>query len=89
MSMTGKLHDGHVALLHVVGDGETHAAFARGGTVQIKGAAQDFLVRWYEQLKAWSLIAAEDRVGRSGKVVGENVTITEEGRAQLDRRLEA
>lgn len=83
MPETAKLHHGHVTLLGLIDDGEPHAAYPRGGTVQIDGAEQDFLVRWYEQLKAWSLIDAEDRLGRNGKKIGETIQITDEGRARL------
>jgi hypothetical protein len=88
MSDEAKLHRGHLALLGYIKDGEPRAAYPRNGTVEIDGIGQDFLTGWYEQLKAWSLISAEDLLGRTGNKLGETIRITEEGAAKL-RQAEA
>ena len=80
MSETLRLHRGHVALLDKIQDGKPRAAFERDGAVQIDGVHQDFLVGWYEDLKSWALIVAEDLLGRSGNRLGETVQITDKGR---------
>lgn len=85
MSQSRKLHQGHVALLGTLDNGEARVAYPRDFTVQIDGVTQDFLVRWYEELKSWSLISAEDKLGRSGKKIGETIALTPEGRSALDR----
>ena len=84
MSAEHKLHRGHIALLGIVRDGAERTAYERGGMVQIDGATQDFLAGWYNELKAWALIAAEDHVGRSGTKLGERITITDEGLKHLE-----
>lgn len=83
MSQSRKLHQGHVALLDTLDNGESRTAYPRGFTVQIDGVTQDFLVRWYEELKAWSLISTEDKLGRSGKKIGETIALTPAGEGAL------
>lgn len=83
MSEQRPLHRGHAALLGIFKNQDECNATVRNGTVQFDGHSQDFLQGWYEELKAWSLIQAEDWVGRSGNKLGEKVTLTDEGREVL------
>lgn len=84
MSTPRPLHRGHAALLRLVQEAGERTAYIRGGTVQMEKAAQDFLVGWYEDLKGWQLIQAEDVMGRTAKI-GEKVRLTADGMAALDR----
>lgn len=83
MSSTPPLHRGHAALLNLLEGGE-RTAYIRGGTVQFDRASQDFLIGWYQQLKEWQLIQAEDVMGRTEKI-GEKVTLTADGVATVER----
>jgi hypothetical protein len=83
MASTPPLHRGHAALLNLL-DGGERTAYIRGGTVQFDRASQDFLVGWYEQLKDWELIQAEDVMGRTEKI-GEKVALTADGAAIVER----
>ena len=85
MASTPPLHRGHAALLNLLADDDGgRTAYLRGGTVQFDRASQDFLIGWYEQLKDWQLIHAEDLMGRSEKI-GEKVSLTADGVAIVER----
>lgn len=83
MSEQRKIHRGHAALLGIFKSKDEANATVRNGVVQFDGVSQDFLQGWYEELKNWSLIQAEDWVGRSGNKLGEKVTLTDEGKSVL------
>lgn len=82
MSDQPRIHRGHATLLSLVNDSAECTAMVRNGTVHLEGHSQDFLIAWYEDLKRWSLIEAEDLMGRMGKL-GERVKITAAGAAAL------
>lgn len=84
MQTTRPLHRGHAALLNLVHEAGERTAYIRGGTVQLEKAPQDFLIGWYEELKGWELIQAEDVMGRTAKI-GERVRLTADGQAALER----
>jgi hypothetical protein len=84
MASTPPLHRGHAALLSLVSDEGERRAFISGGTVQFDRASQDFLVGWYEQLKEWNLIQAQDIMGREEKI-GEMVSLTPDGVEIVER----
>jgi len=84
MASTPPLHRGHAALLNLLAVDGACTAYIRGGTVQFDRASQDFLVGWYQQLKDWQLIHAEDLMGRSEKI-GETVSLTDGGAAIVER----
>lgn len=89
MPETRNLHRGHAALLELIEVGGNECtATLRNGTVGFDHHSQDFLVGWYEDLKSWRLIDAEDLVGRVGKL-GETVSLTSDGIATLERIREA
>ncbi len=83
-----KLHRGHTALLGVVEAGDECTATLRSGTVAFDHHSQDFLVGWYEDLKSWNLIQAEDFMGKHGKL-GETVSLTGDGRDVLEQLQQA
>lgn len=82
--MSISLHRGHAALLKIVGLGETCTATLRNGTVSFDHHSQDFLVGWYDDLKSWELIEANDFMGKVGKL-GETVTLTSAGQEALTK----
>lgn len=83
-----KLHRGHTALLGVVQAGDDCTATLRNGTVAFDHHSQDFLVAWYEDLKGWNLIHAEDFMGKNSKL-GEAVSLTDDGRDVLEQLQQA
>ena len=82
--MSISLHRGHAALLKIVGLAETCTATLRNGTVSFDHHSQDFLVGWYDDLKSWDLIEANDFMGKAGKL-GETVTLTTAGQDALTK----